>query len=431
MASLAPTPLTFAAQALAVPSAAQVVTLSNTGLGTLSVTSIALSGVNVTEFAQTNTCGVLPATLAVGATGTCAISVTFTPATIGAKTATLTVVDAAGTQTVVLNGTGATATPAVATLTPATPLAFGSVAVWSASAPQVATLTNSGGAALAITGISMGGTNPFVFAQTNNCGASLAAGASCAINVTFTPNGTGAKSAVLNVVDALGTQSLAVSGTGGVATTPATVTLTPGSLAFGTLTVWAVSPAQVATLTNTGTTALPMTGISLGGTNPFVFSQTNTCGTSLAAGASCTISVKFTPNGVGAKSATLNVVDGAGTQTVALSGTGATAATPATVTLTPASLAFGSLATWSVSAAQVATLTNTGTTAMAITSITMGGTNPFVFSQTNTCGTSLAAGASCTISVKFTPNGVGAKSATVNVLDAVGTQSVSLSGTGL
>jgi hypothetical protein len=104
---------------------------------------------------------------------------------------------------------------------------------------------------------------------------------------------------------------------------------------------------------------------------------------------------------------------------------------PATVTLTPASLAFGSVATWSVSAAKVATLTNTGTTAMAITSIGLAGANPFVFAQTNTCGTSLAAGASCTISVKFTPNGVGAKSAALNVVATVGTQSVSLSGTGL
>ena len=349
----------------------------------------------------------------------------FTPATVGTKTATLTVVDAAGTQTVTLNGTGVTA--AAASITPST-LAFGTAVVWSISPAQAVTLSNTGGTALAITGISMGGVNPFVFTQTNNCGTSLAAGASCTINVTFQPNGTGAKSAVLNIVDAVGTQTVSLSGTGATA---ATATVTPTSLAFGTLAVWSISPAQAVTLSNTGGSALAITGISMGGTNPFVFTQTNNCGTSLAAGASCTINVTFQPNGTGAKSAVLNVVDALGTQSVALSGTGGTTTTPATATLTPTSLAFGSLAVWSISPAQVVTLSNTGGSALAITGISMGGVNPFVFTQTNNCGTSLAAGASCTINVTFQPNGTGAKSAVLNVVDAVGTQSVSLSGTGL
>ncbi len=428
MASLAPTPITFVNQAPGVASVAQVATLTNTGAGPLSVSSIAIGGINATEFAQTNTCGVMPATLA--AAGTCTISVKFTPATVGTKTATLTVVDSAGTQTVTLNGTGATATPATATVTPAS-LAFGNLAVWSISPAQVVTLSNTGGSPLAITGVSLGGGNPFNFTQTNTCGTSLAAGATCSISVKFTPNSTGAKSAVLNVVDAVGTQTVALSGTGGTTTTPATVTLTPASLAFGNLAVWSVSPAQVVTMTNTGGSPLTISGISLGGSNPFNFTQTNTCGTSLAAGATCSISVKFTPNSTGAKSAVLNVVDAVGTQTVALSGTGGTTTTPATVTLTPASLAFGNLAVWSVSPAQVVTMTNTGGSPLTISGISLGGSNPFNFTQTNTCGTSLAAGATCTISVKFTPNGAGAKSAVLNVVDALGTQTVSLSGTGL
>ena len=428
MASLAPTPITFANQAVGVASIAQVAMLTNTGAGPLSVSSIAIGGINATEFSQTNTCGVLPATLA--AAGTCTISVTFTPATVGTKTATLTVVDAAGTQTVTLGGTGATATPATATVTPVS-LAFGNLAVWSISPAQVVTLSNTGGSPLAITGVSLGGSNPFNFAQTNTCGTSLAAGATCTISVKFTPNSTGAKSAVLNVVDAVGTQTVALSGTGGTTTTPATVTLTPTSLAFGSLAVWSVSPAQVVTMTNTGGSPLTISGISLGGSNPFNFTQTNTCGTSLAAGATCTISVSFTPNSTGAKSAVLNVVDAVGTQTVTLSGTGGTTTTPAAVTLTPTSLAFGSLAVWSVSTAQVVTMTNTGGSPLTISGISLGGSNPFNFTQTNTCGTSLAAGANCTVSVKFTPNGVGAKSAILNVVDALGTQTVSLSGTGL
>ena len=420
LATLAPSPLTFAAQSIGVASTAQVVTLTNTGVGPLTVSSIGLGGLNATEFSQTNTCGVLPATLA--AAGTCTISVTFKPATTGTKTATLSVVDGAGTQMATLNGTG---TAAAVTLTPSTSLVFASQLVNTTSAAQAVTVTNSGAVAVPISSIAISGTNMYEFAQTNNCGTSLAATASCTINVTFAPVGwlpVGAYTATLSVVDALGTQTLALNGTGAAYTG----TMLPATLSFGSQMVNTTSAVQSVTLTNTGVLAIPSSNIAISGANLYEFSQTNNCGTSLAPAASCTINVVFTPAGwlpLGAKSATLT----AGGSTVALSGTGAVP----TVTVTPAGpLNFGSQLVNTTSVPLLVTVTNTGTLPISpASSISFSGANLYEFGQTNTCGTSIAPATSCTLLVTFTPAGwlpLGAKSATLTVANAA----IALSGVG-
>ena len=103
---LAPTSVSFGGQLLTTTSAAKMVTLTNTGTGALTISSIAASG----DFAETSTggtaCPISPATLASGAN--CVISVTFAPTALGARTGSLTVTDNAGsgTQTVPLMGTG-------------------------------------------------------------------------------------------------------------------------------------------------------------------------------------------------------------------------------------------------------------------------------------------------------------------------------------
>lgn len=75
-------------------------------------------------------------------------------------------------------------------------------------------------------------------------------------------------------------------------------------------------------------------------------------------------------------------------------------------------------------------LTNDQSTELAITSITLGGSDPGDFSETNNCGSSRKAGWDCTITVTFKPTATGARSATLNIKDAVGTQTVALGGTG-
>jgi hypothetical protein len=106
---LMPTSLAFGNQTLNTTSAAQTVTLTNNGTAALTISSIAASG----DFAETSTgtgaCPISPATLA--ASGSCTISVTFTPTATGARTGTLAINDNAGTgqQTVPLSGTGTAA----------------------------------------------------------------------------------------------------------------------------------------------------------------------------------------------------------------------------------------------------------------------------------------------------------------------------------
>ena len=104
-------------------------------------------------------------------------------------------------------------------------------------------------------------------------------------------------------------------------------TVSPTSLPFGSETINVASAPMLVTVTNNGSAALPITSITLAGTNPLQFSQSNTCGTSVAIAGTCTISVVFKPNSTGSKAATLFVIagGGAGTQSMALSGTGVVA----------------------------------------------------------------------------------------------------------
>jgi Domain of unknown function DUF11/FG-GAP-like repeat/Putative binding domain, N-terminal len=115
--------------------------------------------------------------------------------------------------------------------------------------------------------------------------------------------------------------------------------LTPTSLSF-TAQTGATSAAQTATLKNTGNAALNISSITLTGANPTDFAQTNTCGESLAAGASCSIAITFTPASAASFAATVSIADNAAgsPQTVSLTGTG-TAPPPPTFTITSSTTA--------------------------------------------------------------------------------------------
>lgn len=213
---LAPTSLAFGNQTLNTTSAAKTVTLTNTGTGALTITSIAASG----DFAEASTgataCPISPATLAAGAN--CIISVTFTPTALGARAGNLTITDnaASSPQMVPLTGTG-TGVPSVG-LAP-TSLAFGNQALNTPSTAKTVTLTNTGTAALTITSIAASGD----FAETSTGAtacpispATLAAGANCIISVTFTPTALGARAGNLTITDnaASSPQLVPLTGTG-------------------------------------------------------------------------------------------------------------------------------------------------------------------------------------------------------------------------
>jgi parallel beta-helix repeat protein len=405
-ASFSPASLNFGAQVVGTTSAVQTSTLSNTGTDVMIISGIMSAG----DYAQTNNCGT---TLAVGAS--CSISVTFTPTAIGSRPGAITVNDNApgNPHSVSLTGTGAAP---VASLSP-TSLAFGGQQIGTTSAVQIITLSNTGSDAMAIAGIASSGGE---FVQTNSCGTTLAAGTSCSINVTFTPTATGSRPGLITVTDnASGSpQSIPLTGTG----TAPMATLSPVSITFGGQVIGTTSPAQSATLSNTGTAPLTISAITSTGN----FAETNNCGTTLAPGASCTINVTFTPAAIGTRSGSVTVTDNASgsPQTVSLTGTG----TAPSATLSPASLAFGGQFVGTTSPAQTTTLSNTGNAPLTISAITSTGN----FAETNTCGTTLAVGASCSINVTFTPTALGTRAGSVTVSDnASGSpQSVSLTGTG-
>ena len=411
-AALSPGTLSFASQTVGVASTSQALTLANSGTGPLAVSKIATTG----DFAQTNNCGT-----SVAAAASCTINVTFTPTVTGKRNGTIAVTDNYGSQpqSATFSGAGVLNAP-VASLTP-TKLSFASQAVGSKSAAQTITLANTGTAALAISMISLVGD----FAQTNTCGASLAAGARCTISVTFSPTAGGNRASTLNVTDNASPSMQSVS-LSGVAFVPVPVaSLSPAKLSFASQNVGSTSAAQTLTLSNSGTAALNIGRIAAAGD----FAQTNTCGASVAIGASCTISVTFTPTAGGTRNGTVAILDNAAGSTQSATLTGVGVALAPGISLNPTKLSFASLQVGAISAVQNVTLTNTGKGPLTISKIATTGD----FVQKNMCGTSIAAGASCAISVRFSPKATGNRTGTLTVTDnAAGSpQSVSLSGTGL
>src|SRR2546422_251431 len=244
------------------------------------------------------------------ANGTCTINVTFTPTATGPRSATLAVADNASNspQTAGVSGAGVS----LPALSPSPVPGFGNQNVSTTSAAQAVTLSNPTGTALSITSITFTGANPGDFGQTNTCVSSVAAGGNCTINVTFTPTATGSRSATLTVTDNASNspQTSGVSGTG-----TALPSLSPSPVPdFGGQNVGTTSAAQAVTLSNPSGTALTITSIGFTGTSSGDFGQTNNCPLSpstLAANATCTINVTFTPTTTGSRNATLTVTDNA------------------------------------------------------------------------------------------------------------------------
>ena len=265
-----------------------------------------------------------------------------------------------------------------------------------------------------------------------------ATGLPSGVTATFTPN-PATSSSTLNLsataTATAGTVIVTILGTSGSLTNATTlsltvapqingsqVTLSPSSLSFGTVIVEASSKPKNATLTNGSSSTMYFSSITTSGD----FTQTNTCGGTLAAGKSCTISVTFTPQQIGARTGTLYVNDNAtdSPQTVSLSGTG-----KAQAALTPASATFSKTKVGSTSAAKAFKLTNNQS--VVLKNISISTTGDFSVSST-TCGSTLTSNASCTIDVVFSPTQTGTLTGTLQVSDnAVGSPQVSnLKGTG-
>ena len=455
--------LAFGSQSVGVTSAARAITVTNTGGSPLSIAaSVAGAGYTLAS----NTCA--GTTLAAGAS--CALGVTFTPGAAGPRPGALTVSDASdGAQTVSLGGVGVLPRARFNT----TSVDFGEQQIDRASpnnGGHVVQVTNNGQGALRFDSLTVvsataGDNAPADFAvitNTNYYGyqpcptstgtAALAPGATCDIYLTFTPSITGTRQATL------------VTTSNDPATTPYSVTLTgtgidPGAalapasgVDFGPQLVYSTSATRTVTLTNAGSTALKIYSLSL--TNGSDFSQSNTCPSYyyyspqvLAPGASCVVSVTFTPQASGPRYSALTVYDNLynessqqsySVQTAPLMGTGAgpivALSGPALSGNRPSTSLNLGAATTGLAASKVFTLTNSGDAPLHVTApISIAGPNAGDFAASSGCGATVAAGASCAITVTFRPSTNGARTATLGLNDDAGDspQRVTLTGRGL
>jgi len=402
-------------------------------------TPIAIASVAVTPpfTIAANTCGA-----GFTAPGSCQVKVEFAPAVRGPVSGTLSFTDQAGTQTVILTGAGQA--PATGILN-TTLVSFPATAVGQSSASlAVPTLymSNSGDLTLDCIVIWAGAASTAAssckpiqssgeFSSTNTCNGQLPGPGQCTISVVFAPTAAGPASGTLWIYDALETQQVVLSAT---ALAPASLSVDSSGLTFPNQLLNVASTPQTVKIVNTGGVAATNLGFEITGPQASSFScgatpcTAATCGSSLAAGGSCTVQVTFTPTAAGPDSALL---------TIAASGV----ETPATVTLNgaglaasglnaaPVQLTFPATVAGSTSAAQTVTVSNTSSFAAAQLTLTV--TAGFALTQ-STCSANLAAGSNCTVGVVFSPATTGALTGSLTVTSSTiaNTATVSLSGTG-
>ena len=202
------------------------------------------------------------------------------------------------------------------------------------------------------------------------------------------------------------------------------VTPTPQNLSFSAQMVSTTSASKKVTLKNSGTAAVTVNSISA--TGNFAVAS-NTCGSSIAVNATCTVNVTFTPSVAGALTGSLAIKDSSpdSPQTIALTGTG-----DLPLSLSAPTLAFGTVTVGHTSASKTVTLTNNQTTSLTFSFAASG--NYATSSTGTTCGASLASKAKCNVAVTFTPTANGSINGALTITDSTGfsPQLVGLSGTG-
>jgi archaellum component FlaF (FlaF/FlaG flagellin family) len=222
------------------------------------------------------------------------------------------------------------------------------------------------------------------------------------------------------VADYLGQAVDVLLNTGVVSFSPTT------PVTFAPQLVGTTSGAQNVTLTNNGGTVLTISTMRIRG--PFQLAGGTTCATSVAPGASCTLSFVFQPITIGSSAGQLSISDSASTkpQVIELKGNGTV------INLSPTQLNFGPQKVGTKSAVHNVTVTNTGSAAVNVASVFITGTAHRDYAETNTCRSQIDPGASCTISVTFTPTQTGTRTALVGIIDNGGgsPQDAHLTGTG-
>jgi hypothetical protein len=396
-----PAPIVFGTATTGGAALTQAVTVSNTGT-VAAPFNAAITGSDAAHFSVTTSgCPATGALMSVGAS--CTVTVRFAPTIAGPKTAYL----ALGMPAALLVPVSGDAITIQLSASPAS-LNFGSVFLSTTTAGQVVTLSNTGTVPVSFTS-AFAGTNPTLFTlSASTCPAMIAVGASCQLTITHTGSAPlGAKSASLNI----GAPTILSIPLASTVVTP--VSVTPASLTFATATINTSAPNLSVTVNNISTVSINTAG-ALTGTDAAQFSIVTACPATLAAGASCTATLKFTPTSPGAKSAALSFGTPTIVGTVNLTGTGATAV----ISAAPASVSFGTVLVGAPSAQQMVTITNTGPAPVPFGTSLAGPDAAQIATPLNNCpqgGAMLNNGASCMMTLVLTPTTAGMKSATLSL----------------
>lgn len=418
-----PAPLTaaFNAQVVGTTSAAKAISFKNTSSSPVSIASIKASG----NFSMTTTtCG---STLAPGAS--CQAGVTFTPAVPGTITGSLAITDSApdSPQTVTLSGTAVLPL----SISPAS-LSFGTVSVGNTSSPKVVAVTNGESSSLPFSYSTSG--NYALSSPGTTCTGTLGPKAKCNIAVTFSPTANGAINGGLTFTDSTSftTEVVPLSGSGSGGSTPS-LAFTPATLSFPIQPVGTSSTARGVTVKNVSASSATLTSLAASGEFSAVGAGSVKCasGLQLAAGASCTMTVTFSPalGASGAVKGAVVVGDNAVVSQQVLDVQG-TAVLP--LTFTPTSLTFGAQTVATSSTGLAVTLTNNLATSMNTLSVAGNGEFSSIPGGATPCSSTLGAHASCTVLVTFTPAAIGTRTGALTVNDGSNpaVQTMSLTGTG-
>lgn len=357
----------------------------NTGSDPLTLSSLSTTGLGYTANHNCNT---------IASGDTCQVTVTFAPGSAGPKPGMLTLGDGVTQRTVTLTGTGLAA---ALTVSPSN-LAFGQV-VTGKTATQTLAVVNSGSLPAAF-----GASVTSAYAITGGtCSAVLAAGANCTVVVTFSPLAVQQYPATLTLSGSFdGTKSVGVTGEGIAPASKPGFSVNPLSLDFHT--VGLSTPTSLAVqVTNTGEVALTTSALSLVGS---AYTGSSACPTTLAIGASCTVTVTFTPTAIAPYPGTLTIgFAGVPSQTVALSGAGGAPGIryENTSGATIATLAFPATSVGSTSATQTVVVRNTGGTSLVFNSTAATAGTPFKVVSTTCVSAIIAANSTCTVALSFTP----------------------------
>jgi len=426
--NVTPSSLNFGNQVFGTTSSAQTVTISNDGVDgiDMAVSNLGFTGV----FSRSGgTCGSTPFTLSDGQS--CTVGIVFSPTAVTSYTGSFTVTSDASTTTngsVSLSGAGIPAPAGALTISP-DPFDFGAVIANSGNDTQSFTITNSGAAGSVVTfgspSASVSGSGDFVITQ-NNCSGTLSASSTCSLVVTFTPTSLAVVSTTLSVsgTDANSSavsDSASISGEG----TPfpaGDLTISPTSYDFGSVVANEGTPTQTFTITSSGDagSTVDITTISVTGNGDFSVTSQNCVG-ALAQGATCSVTVTYSPSAVATDNATLTV---GGTDensdpynaSATLAGEG-TPFPAGALSISPTSHDFGGLLAGVEDDTQVFTVTSSGATGSEVTisSAALSVTGGSYSVTANTCSGVLAQGSTCSITVEFAPGTAGISNVSLDV----------------